>query len=116
MTKKQWDYKKYNYRYYHIQIKDTTWFLYKDNDTYFFSDTEPDKGEPTQLPDKYDVKINKITKKPELIEKKTVSDSIDDFFANEKKDEKTSDKKESTTKKKRRYPTERHDKYHRWKY
>jgi hypothetical protein len=111
---KPWDYKKYNYRFYHTTINEKTWFLFRDKDQYFFSIEKPEHGEPTDLPEGYEVQIDKTTRKPILIKKKSITQAVDDFFA-EEPDEK---QKKSTTsqKKKRKMPSERRDKYHRWKY
>jgi hypothetical protein len=111
---KSWDYKKFNYRFFHTTINNVTWYLYRNNDTYFFSTDDPAHGEPTNIPDGYEVKIDKTTNKPILIKKISVGDAVDDFFANE-----TDDKKEKTkksAKKKRKLPSEMRDRYHRWKY
>ena len=112
--KKTWDYKKYNYRFYHIAINDVTWFLYRDNDRYFFSIDEPEKGEPANLPDGHEVQIDKISQKPMLLKTKSVGQAVDDFFANETKEKK--EKEEQPPKKKRKTPSEMRDRYHRWKY
>ena len=114
MVKKSWDYRKYNFRFYHITIKGVTWYLFKDGEQYFFSDDEPESGEPIDLPKDYEVKVDKITRKPKLVKIKSVDQSIDEFFADEadKKKEKT----KPTSKKRRKLPSEMHDRYHRWKY
>ncbi|MBU0496983.1 MAG: hypothetical protein KKC68_00055 [Candidatus Thermoplasmatota archaeon] len=114
MVKKSWDYKKFNYRFYHTTINEVTWFLFGENDRYFFSTEEPEKGEPVNLPEGYEVKIDKISRKPILVEKKSIGQAVDDFFAHEPEEKKQ--KSEKPVKKKRKLPSEMHDRYHRWKY
>jgi hypothetical protein len=114
MGKKSWDYKKFNYRFYHTTIGDSTWFLYRENDEYFFCKEEPERGEPSDLPEDYEVNIDKISRKPQLVKKKTVGQVVDDFFKSEPKENKENEKK--PTKKKRKMPSEIRDRYHRWKY
>lgn len=114
MVKKSWNYKRFNYRFYHTIINDETWYLFRDNERYFFSKDESDNGEPVNLPEGYEVKVDKKSGKPILVEKKSVGDAVDDFFANESAE--NTQKQKSQVKKKRKLPTERHDRYHRWKY
>jgi len=112
MTDKgNWDFKKYKARFCHITVGEKEYFLFKHNDSYFFSDEQPSKGEPVALPKGYKVIVDKKTNTPQLKEEKSTSSLIDDFFANESEEEHT--KKE---KKKKKLSSETHDKYHHWKY
>jgi hypothetical protein len=113
-VKKSWDYKKFNYRFYHTTINEITWFLFRDNDHYFFSKDEPEVGEPVNMPEGYTVKFDKTLGKPVLVKEKSVGQAVDDFFANEPEEKKK--KSEQPLKKKRKLPSEIRDRYHRWKY
>ncbi len=106
-----WNFKKYRARFCHITVGEKEYFLFKHNDSYFFSDEEPKQGQPVALPKGYKVIVDKKTNMPQLQQEKSTSSLIDDFFANEKEEE--SPKKE---KKKKKLSSEAHDKYHHWNY
>ena len=106
----KWDYKKFPARFCHKDIDGVRWFLFKDGERFFFSEVDPPSGIPIALPKGYKVVVDKNAKKPRLEKEKSVSDAIDDFFADDTNEEETHQEK------KNRYPSERHDKYKRWKY